>query len=171
MPHSAAEGRPWMVERLALLDPASMLDIGAGAGTYGQLFQRHFPRAWRVGVEVWEPYIDRFDLTSLYDEVHVNDVRTLDRMPDVDVVILGDVLEHMTTDEAVRVWATARAAAQKAVFLSIPVVHYPQGALEGNPHEIHVVDDYTHERVLDTFDGITSSWTGQIVGVYEASPS
>lgn len=157
-----------MTGRIGLLDPAAMLDVGAGAGTYAHLFAQHFPGCRRTGIEVWGPYVDRFGLRELYHDLIVADVRDLDPLPAADVVICGDVLEHMSADEAVKVWDRARAAARQAAFLSIPVIHYPQGDLEGNPHEVHVVDDWTHERVLDTFPGIGESWTGQIVGVYEA---
>jgi hypothetical protein len=53
------------------------------------------------------------------------------------------------------------------VYLSIPIVHYPQGHIEGNCHEEHVVDDWNHERVLAAFAGIGDSWRGTEVGVYE----
>lgn len=168
MPRSAAEGRPWMTSQLRRLAPESMLDIGTGVGTYADLFAREFPTARRTGVEVWEPYVATYGLAGKYDELIVADARDLDPLPEADVVILGDVLEHMTTEDAVKVWQRARQAARKAVYLSIPIVHYPQGECEGNPHEAHVVDDYSHQRILDTFPGVTAHWTGQEIGVYEA---
>lgn len=169
MPYSTPEGRPWMLQRLAQVNPDSMLDIGCGSGTYSHLIHNHYPHAALIGIEVWEPYVQRFNLNDLYDELIVGDVREVDPLPNADVVILGDVLEHMTTDDAVKVWDRARMAARKAVYLSIPIVHYPQGECEGNPHEAHVVDDYTHQRILDTFPGITAQWTGREIGVYEAA--
>jgi hypothetical protein len=173
MPGSAEEGRKLMGDWIKMQAPRSVLDIGAGSGTYGKLMRQIAPDAYLVGVEAWEPYIDRFKLTTLYDQVVCEDVlRFIDRpphgLPRVDVVILGDVLEHVTQDHARDVWSAALVAARKAVYLSIPIIHYPQGHEEGNPFEEHVVDDYTHERVLDTFPGITWHWRGTIVGRYEA---
>jgi cyclopropane fatty-acyl-phospholipid synthase-like methyltransferase len=158
-----------MTTQLRRLAPESMLDIGTGAGTYAELFAREFPATRRIGVEVWEPYVATYGLTGKYDELILADARDLDPLPEADVVILGDVLEHMTTADAVKVWQRARQAARKAVYLSIPIIHYPQDAIEGNPHEIHVVDDYNHDSVMATFEGITSWWTGTIVGAYEAA--
>lgn len=157
-----------MMGRIMALDPATVLDIGVGAGTYAVTLRKWGVKAKMIGIEAWEPYVERFGLDILYDELHVEDVRTMDPLPNVDVVIMGDVLEHMPTPDAVKVWKRAKAAARRSVFLSIPIVHYPQGAEEGNPFEEHVVDDYNHERVLSTFPGITSCWTGTIVGNYEA---
>lgn len=157
-----------MLTRLKELNPDSMLDIGCGAGTYADLFAREFPNAYRIGVEVWEPYVEQFDLGSKYDHLIIEDVRDMEPWPHADVVVLGDVLEHMPESDALDVWDEARRVAYRAVYLSIPIVRYPQGALEGNPHEIHVKEDWTHEEVLSTFPGINDSWTGSIIGVYEA---
>ena len=157
-----------MLERLQALKPESMLDIGAGSGTYGKLFVEHFPHAYRIGVEVCAPYLTQFDLPRLYDEMRLEDVRDMYLLPRADVIILGDVLEHMTEGEALMVWERALYSARKAVYLSVPIVHYPQGPHEGNPFEEHVVDDYSHERILETFSGIGAHWTGEVVGVYEA---
>lgn len=176
MPGSAEEGRDLMLSRL--IDdsgPRSVLDIGAGSGTYGRALRgmfHPFP-PYLIGVEVWRPYVNRYRLDEVYDHVILRDVRemTLHEWPRADVVILGDVLEHMSLTDARRVWNLARAAARKAVFLSIPIVPYPQGAEHGNPFEEHVVPDWTHLRVLATFEGITWSWQGTIVGRYEASPA
>lgn len=57
-------------------------------------------------------------------------------LPEADVAILGDVAEHLSADEAQRLWQRAGATARKAVYLSIPIVHYPQGEIEGNPTSI-----------------------------------
>ena len=88
-------------------------------------------------------------------------------LPAADVVILGDVAEHMTAEDASLLWDRASAAARKAVYLSIPIIHYPQGEIEGNPHEHHVVDDWDHDKVLAAFPGISEWWLGSEVGVYE----
>lgn len=176
MSGSAEEGRDIMMRWIWDKSPRSVLDVGAGSGTYGKLLRDRDsryatgPAAFLIGLEVWRPYIGRFKLHEVYDYLIHRDVRTmtLDEWPRVDVVILGDVLEHMTEHDAVRVWNLARAAARKAVYLSIPIIHYPQGAEEGNPFEEHVVPDWNHDRVLATFPGITWHWQGTIVGRYEA---
>ena len=65
--------------------------------------------------------------------VHVADIRSFSWPTRYDVVILGDVLEHLTLADALRVWASARAHARYLV-LSIPIVEYPQGVHYGNIH-------------------------------------
>lgn len=165
---SSAEGKDWTRQRVTALaseQPVSVLDIGPGVGTYAKLLAGdHVSRI--VGVEIYEPYVTTYRLRDYYDEIILGDAREVD-LPTVDVVILGDVAEHMTEAEALRLWQRAADAAARAVYLSIPIVHYPQGEIEGNPHEHHVVEDWNHEKVLASFDGIGEWWLGNEVGVYE----
>lgn len=170
MPASAEEGRDVMFRRMAYREPDSVLDIGAGSGTYGKMFRQIAPTPYLIGVEIWPPYVNQYNLTEIYDHVLVQDVRDMwGRLPPrADIVILGDVLEHMPEEDAVRVWHFAKELARDAVYLSIPIVPCPQDAVGGNPHEEHVVSDWTHERVLAAFPGISWHWRGSVVGRYEA---
>ena len=165
---SSAEGKDWTRERIAALaasGPVTVLDIGPGVGTYAKLLAG-LPIAEMIGLEVWEPYVTTYRLADHYDRLVIGDVRTTP-LPSADVVILGDVVEHMTRAEGLAVWARAAVAASRAVYLSIPVVHYPQDQIEGNPYEVHVEEDWTHDEVLAGFDGIGEFWLGTEVGVYE----
>ena len=168
MPMSSTEGKGWTRERISGLaadGPLQVLDIGPGVGTYAKLLRG--PAVGRIiGLEVHEPYVHTYRLREYYDEIVVGDARAV-AFPEVDVVILGDVAEHMSEPEALALWDKSVAAARRAVYLSIPIVHYPQGEIEGNHHEVHVVDDWDHDRVLAAFSGITSWWKGTEVGVYE----
>lgn len=165
---SSVEGKEWIrahVTALADDGPLHVLDIGPGVGTYAKLLRG--PAVDRVtGIEVHAPYVETYRLREYYDEIVVADARRAS-FPDCDVVILGDVAEHMTEPEALAVWDKAAHAARRAVFLSIPVVPYPQGEIEGNHHETHVVDDWDHDKVMAAFPGIGTWEVGAEVGVYE----
>lgn len=169
MPMSSAEGKDWTRARVNALaerhGPLDVLDVGPGVGTYAKLLAGPDVRRM-VGLEVWEPYLTTYSLARFYDELIVGDVRTTD-LPEVDVVILGDVLEHMTRSDALAVWERAAAAARRAVYLSLPIVHYPQDEIEGNPFEVHVEEDWEVDSVLEAFDGIGEVWRGSEVGVFE----
>jgi cyclopropane fatty-acyl-phospholipid synthase-like methyltransferase len=168
MPMSSAEGKDWTRERVTALAserPVSVLDIGPGVGTYAKLLAGEYVSRI-IGVEIYEPYVTTYRLRDYYDEIILGDAREVE-LPAADVVILGDVAEHMTEADALRLWKRAGDAAARAVYLSIPIVHYPQGEIEGNPHEHHVVEDWNHEKVLASFDGIGEWWLGSEVGVYE----
>jgi SAM-dependent methyltransferase len=168
MPTSAAEGKTWIIPRIVALNPKSLLDIGAGAGTYAHFLRSRLPSTMMVGVEIFAPYVERYGLKKLYDHVLVGDARYCP-LPTVDVVIMGDVLEHMPYEDAVILWRRARALADKAVFASLPIIEWPQGPEEGNEHEAHV-HTWSHEDVM-ALDGVTDFWVGPNIGVYQIEPS
>jgi SAM-dependent methyltransferase len=88
------------VERLIdWLRPASALDIGTGAGKYGEMLARLAPACQRVGIEPEASYAQRFELTACYDLLHPCTAaawmtQALDSQ--FDLVILGDCIEHMS---------------------------------------------------------------------------
>jgi len=163
MPTSSPNGKAHIRRIVGALKRDRMLDIGCGEGTYAKMF----PEGNWTGVEVWEPYVEAYGLRSLYSTLIVADARSHEFSPDehFDVAFAGDVLEHMTEDEAKGLLGRLRLVAD-TVIASIPIGHYPQGEWGGNPHERHVVDDWTDARVKAAFG--TPSWSavdGEI-GVY-----
>lgn len=138
MPASSFIGKKttknWFLRRN---DIKKIIDIGCGEGTYWNLLEKDTKDKniykW-IGVDVWEPYIDRFQLFSKYDDVIIGDVREI-ALPDGDCYIFGDVLEHMTKEEAKKVIASI--PKDKHLIISIPLGEYIQGAIEGNPYEEH----------------------------------
>ena len=167
VPYSDDSGRGFVAETLRRLNPSTVLDVGPGAGAYGRLVREVLTVDVLDAVEAWEPYVDRFGLLDIYDAVTVEDVRRVTKF-DYDVVIFGDVLEHMSQEDAVAVKALAREQA-KAVIVSMPIIHYPQGDEEGNPFEAHVVDHWHHEDILEAFPGLTEFCLFDVTGVYVAS--
>jgi hypothetical protein len=167
MPYSHDAPKGWCtarIEELAWAHTAGrldILDVGPGAGTWGRLIQEqagHFELPPVVDcIEAHGPYVERFDLGAVYSQVFVGDVRHWDwggcdyitvaesdqpvgqGIPKWtwDLVILGDVLEHMTKPEALAVVDQALAHAD-AVLVVVPLGEWPQGPEEGNPLEAHV---------------------------------
>jgi predicted TPR repeat methyltransferase len=152
MPFSDRAGDWWYEQKILEISPKTVLDVGAGAGKYGDMCRSLLPDSRLTAIEIWEPYIEKFGLLQKYDEVLVKDIK-LNENFEYDLVIFGDVLEHMSEQEAVEIWDKAIAQAG-SVILSIPTQHSPQGEYEGNSHEIHVVDDWNDERVLGSFNSI-----------------
>jgi trans-aconitate methyltransferase len=165
VPTSAVEGKPWLVNKILVKEPTSVLDIGAGSGTYGKLLRPHLPKAFMTAVEIHAAYVSDYKLWRLYDSVVIGDARTAD-LPQADVVILGDVLEHMSQPDALALWDRCRDLATKAVYLSIPIVEWPQEAMFGNEYERHV-HTWSHNSALQ-LPGVTDWWQGSNIGCYEA---
>ena len=167
MPYSDESGRSYVAEILARLAPLQVLDVGPGAGAYGRLVRQVLTVDVLDAVEAWEPYVERFGLLDIYDSVTVEDVRKVTKF-DYDLVIFGDVLEHMSREDAFAVYSLAREQA-KAVLVSMPIIHYPQGESEGNPFEVHVVDHWEHDDILAAFPGLTEFRLFDVTGVYLAA--
>ncbi|WP_259780244.1 methyltransferase domain-containing protein [Aestuariispira ectoiniformans] len=171
MPGSSQFGKLYTTLLLKKLYDLGMIrrvmDVGVGSGTYHNLLAEHLPDADWIGVEVWEPYIERFDLRSLYGTLYNEDVRTLDfdEIGKLDLTLYGDILEHMTKEEAQAVMEKTLAAS-RLVLLSIPIVHYPQDEVEGNPYEVHVKDDWSHQEVCTSFPNVLTAFVHDHIGVY-----
>lgn len=146
----------------------TFLDIGAGEGTYSKLLRASLPGTTWHAVEVWQPYVGQHGLWDLYDHVHVADARKFDLSKvngGADMVLCGDVLEHMEKQDALDL--TARFLAEIPFqLISIPVVHYPQGEVHGNPYEAHVKDDWSHNEVVESFPAARAAFVHDHIGVY-----
>ncbi len=148
-----------------------VVDVGAGAGTWLDFLKPSMPGARFTAIEVWEPYLGLYGLKERYDEVILADVRKVEYLPPADLYVFGDVLEHMPAPDAVALWDRARAVASWLV-INLPVRRYDQGALFGNPHEVHV-HHWDTASVLESFTGIVSHHegypeTGSVVGAVVA---
>lgn len=169
---SSHEGKNKIVEWVkSLSDITSVLDIGAGKGTYLKLLKHKsnaLPAAKFICIEAWAPYIEKFNLTSKYDIVINDDARKVNyvNLGNVDLTIAGDVLEHMTKEESINV-VNQIAVISKFMIISIPVIHYPQEAINDNPFEEHIKDDWSHKEVMSTWgEFIIASSVGSEIGVY-----
>jgi predicted TPR repeat methyltransferase len=166
MAGSNPENRDWILQKVLEIQPKSIIDVGAGAGTYSQLLRKHLPDTKFIAVEIYGKNIEQYKLQEMYDEVIYADVRLLNSFV-ADLVIFGDVLEHMTQVEAINVWDVARHSAKWGI-ISIPIVHYAQGEVDGNIHEAHIVDDWNNLRVFACFEKIVEAKIGEVTGAYLA---
>lgn len=171
MPSSSPNGKKWIGQCLGRIKNRTtinrILDVGAGQGTYVQRYRNTFPGSNWTAIEIWPEYLEKFKLDTIYDQVINQDARTLDldQVGAVDLVFAGDVLEHMTKDEAVDL-VQRLLSHVKALIISIPIIHMPQGEYMGNPHEAHVKDDWSDQEVKETFGDIIDHAVDQEIGVY-----
>ena len=167
MPSSHTDGKPLSMSWVKKLNPTTVLDVGAGVGTYAIEMKKSGIRPPRIdAIEVWQPYIDKYDLETMYDKVFKVDAREWDDW-NYDLVILGDILEHMTKEEALAIWDKISKQASAAI-ISIPIIHCPQGHSDDNPYEEHIKEDWTSKEVLESFTGIVDHCDFPVVGVYLA---
>lgn len=133
----------------------TVLDVGAGQGKY-RLLLAEYPVV--DAVEIWQPYVDRFDLERLYRRVYVRDVREHVLSSDwtdaaYDVAILGDVLEHVPLADARNVLNRVYAVCRDVIVV-VPY-RYVQDEEDGNAYQRHVQDDLTPESMVELYPELT----------------
>jgi SAM-dependent methyltransferase len=158
MPFSHSAQISTIVGYAERLQPASVLDVGAGMGQYGVLLRNHLehehlfevtgsvgrqrPRdQWRVridGIEGFAGYLTPVHAWA-YQEVRIGNA--LDLLPAIpagqyDLVIAIDILEHFETGDGLRLLAECRRIARRAALVSTPREFHAQ-QVPANPYEDH----------------------------------
>jgi hypothetical protein len=166
VPTSDKQGK--LISRLLIehADPQDIVDVGPGEGTYWDLMKYSTIDSFWAAVEIWEPYIEQYNLWSKYDVVVSQDIRDVEFRPREsrdNLIIFGDVLEHMPEDDARQLILRAKQHF-RWILVSLPIVHAPQGEVNGNPYEAHVKHwdfDEMHEVM-----GKCMAFKGSTLGVF-----
>lgn len=122
---------------------ASILDVGACDGKWKQLLTEYENMD---AVEAWEP--NCFLCEPLYRKTFHKDIAEFD-YGKYDLIIFGDVIEHMNVPTAQRVLQYA-AERCKDFIVAVPYL-WPQDSLYGNPWERHQQADLTAEVVAERY--------------------
>lgn len=130
--------------------PESFLDVGCGFGRWGflvreqhdVLLERYARDTWKTridAVEVFEPYISPHH-RYLYDNIYVGRIEQLvPTLGSYDVILAGEILEHIEKRASLATLAQLRDKARKALIVSVPLGDdWPQGEVLDNPAEAHV---------------------------------
>lgn len=142
-------------------ESAKVLDVGAGSGTYYDLLGDYFKEI--DAVEVFEPNVERFHLREKYSKVYVCDIQDF-RYEYYDIIVFGDVLEHLTVPEAREVLEYAKERCKELV-VAVPYM-YPQGIEEDNVYEIHKQEDLTDQVVLERYPMLMPLYRNELYGYY-----
>lgn len=138
-----------------------VLDVGAGCGTYYNLLGDYFENM--EAVEVFAPNVERYNLRSKYRKVYVCDIKDFE-YEYYDLIIFGDILEHLEVSEAREVLEYAEKRC-KGVLVALPYM-YPQGIEEENIYEIHKQEDLTKENVLERYPMLKLLYGNELYGYY-----
>jgi predicted TPR repeat methyltransferase len=166
MPTSDPQGKDWALQTYLKIRPQLVVDIGPGEGTYAKLMRPHHKAKSWTAIEAWAPYVTTYGLDEMYDRVIVADVNYVYfEALKSDLVIAGDVLEHMEAEDARSLLSRITMLAKNAL-ISIPVLHLDQDAVNGNPFERHI-DHWTYEAMLDELQpGVVDTWHGDVLAYY-----
>lgn len=122
---------------------ATVLDVGACDG----LWRRLLPEYTMDAVEAYAPNMER--LTGYRAAIHA-DIRFF-RFDWYDLIIFGDVIEHLTVEDAKALFEYTIPRCRDMI-VAVPFL-YPQGAIYGNPYEVHQQPDLTPEIFNERYPG------------------
>lgn len=132
----------WVQERFQA--SATILDVGACDSKWRRILPE-YPAM--DAVEVFDGYLDRL---QGYRQIYHTDICDF-RYDWYDLIIFGDVIEHLTVDQAQAVLRYAWPRCRDMV-VAVPWLYY-QGPVNGNVHEIHIQDDLTLELFDQRYPG------------------
>lgn len=140
---------------------ARILDVGAGCGTYYNLLSDYFKEI--DGVEVFEPNIKHYELDKKYNHVYNKNITDF-KYDFYDIIIFGDIIEHLDIKEAQKVLKYAYSSC-KEMIVAVPYM-CEQGEYGGNIYEIHKQDDLTKENMLERYPMLKLLYADDLYGYY-----
>lgn len=123
------------------------LDVGACDGKWADLLQGYLKID---GIEAYKPNIINHFLYPKYNGIFCADIREF-QYEWYDLIIFGDVIEHLTVSDAQRVISYAWDRCRDMI-IAVPFLH-EQGAKYGNPYEVHQQPDLTPEIFDQRYKG------------------
>jgi autotransporter strand-loop-strand O-heptosyltransferase len=138
-----------------------ILDVGPGEGTYSKLLR---DLGYKMDcVEIYEPYVSTYNLKDKYDNVIINNIIN-QNISDYDFIILGDVLEHISSEDA-QTLIKKIVNQGKECLVSIPYL-MPQDVLEENEYEKHLQEDLTPEVMKFRYPDLECLYSNSSYGYY-----
>ena len=124
---------------------SEILDVGACDGKWRELLPEYVMDA----VEIYKPYAEK--LTG-YRYVFCMDAVNFEYQF-YDMILFGDVVEHMTVADAQKVIRYAQQRCKDMV-VAVPF-EYVQGPVDGNRWQAHIQDDLTPEVFRERYPGLS----------------
>ena len=140
---------------------STILDIGCGFGKYHDLLSPFYKNI--DAIEVCESTINKYGLRQRYRNVMVGEAKNI-AYGDYDVVIMGDVIEHMTVEDARKVIEYACTKA-KVVIVVVPW-RWEQPGTEENPFDEHIQPDLTPELMAERYPMLENMNVSEQLGLY-----
>lgn len=143
----------WVLDHVP--DGGTVLDVGACDGVWAKFLLSLDPDIIIDGVEAYELNVIMHSLHRFYRNVYAMDIDDY-RYAHYDIIIFGDVIEHMTVEKAQRVLTYAWDRCDDMI-VAVPYM-YPQDAIYGNPWEVHKQPDLTPEIFDERYPGFEPLW-------------
>lgn len=138
-----------------------ILDVGAGCGTYYNLLSDYFN--YIDAVEVFLPNIMNYNLKQKYHKVYNMNIKDF-KYPKYDIIIFGDIIEHLEVNEAQEVLNYAYNHC-KEMIVAVPY-ELEQGIEEDNVYEIHKQADLTPKIMKERYPMLKELYKNELYGYY-----
>lgn len=144
MPIGSLSIFPEIIRLTILNNPKKILEVGIGYGINGAGIRNWYNSDVKkretllIGIEAWDEYNN--PLWQLYDSVIREPIQNVKKLTyKFNVIIMTDVLEHFTDEDAVRVIDKLKSWLEPngVILISTPAIWIEQGAWEGNEYETH----------------------------------
>jgi hypothetical protein len=113
----------------------SLLDIGCGYNSPVQ----SFPVRYKVGVEVFEPYLIESRKKGIHQKYIESDIRNISFPPDsFDIIFASEVLEHLSKEDGRKLLAKMTLWAKHKVIITTPNGYVHQDGYDANPFQNHL---------------------------------
>lgn len=140
---------------------SKILDAGAGSGKYGAMLRMWFNNI--DALEIFEPYIEQFNLKEIYNNVYNDNIIHFD-IAEYDYIIMGDILEHLSVEDAHNLITKIHLGGKKCL-VAIPYT-MEQGEVNGNIYETHLQPDLTHDVFLFRYPMLKELYRNHEYGYY-----
>lgn len=135
----------WIRERFD--KNSTILDVGACDGKWRMMLTEYQNMD---AVEIFPA--NAAQITPIYRSTFCEDIKGFEYIF-YDLIIFGDVIEHMSVENAKSVLEYASKRCRDMI-VAVPFL-YPQEALYGNPWEKHIQDDLTPEVFAERYPGFS----------------
>jgi glycosyltransferase involved in cell wall biosynthesis len=143
-------------------DKISILDVGAGEGVYSNLL-RDMTNVMDA-VEVFPLNIEVEQLHTKYDVVYETDIVKFKYTKKYDVIIFGDILEHLSVEDSKKVLKDALKNS-KQIIIAVPYLS-EQEISYGNKYEQHKQTDLTDSIFLNRYPEFETLFKNELYGYY-----
>ena len=114
-------------------------------------------------VEVFKPNIDNYQLKQKYHKVYNIDIKDFE-YGNYDIIIFGDIIEHLEVKEAQEVLKYAFSKC-KEMIVAVPY-QLEQGIEEDNIYEIHKQPDLTPKIMEERYPYLKLLYKNDLYGYY-----
>ncbi|MFI1745062.1 class I SAM-dependent methyltransferase [Thalassobellus sediminis] len=151
------------IEKICPDKNSKILDVGPGQGTYFKLLKEKGYKYFDA-VEIYQPYIKKFELKKMYQNVFHCDIVDFKYDEHYDIIIMGDILEHLKIKRAKDVITYAKEHSDLLI-AAVPYQMKQIGSqLDGSGD--HRQADLTREIFLKRYPGFKLLIDNKLLGVF-----